>query len=275
MSALPLGVSTYSYVYTHKGLDAMMHMADLGVRGFELLTSPPHLWPPELTAEERREIPARLAERGLEIVSFCYPSMDTNFTSPSREIRQYTVDNYKRLIDVAGEWGVPIMLFLPGRVLSFFPAPYEWMMEWVVEAVRELAPHAKSAGVKLLMENIPFTFLPKMADVIKALDNAGEDSVGILCDVANAKFVGEDPSDALRLCKDRLGLVHVSDTPSSTFRHDPIGMGEVDFQAVAKTLGDLGYTGQTIFELVYNDPDPHLVDSMKKLEACGWQGLQA
>ena len=104
MTGFPVGASTMSYMYSHGAPEGMLHMADLGVRTFELVVFPPHIWPPELDENERREIPLRLAERGLTITSLCYPVTDNNIVSPVPEVRRFTIDMYTQVIELAGEW---------------------------------------------------------------------------------------------------------------------------------------------------------------------------
>ena len=275
MTGFRLGMSTYSYVYRMTALEACLHLARFGYREFELVLMPPHIWPPEMSKRQRKEFARRLSDEGLRITSFCYPTLDNNFTSPNKHIRRQTVDDYKAMLDVAAEWDVPLMSLLPGRVLSFFPPPRDWMMKWLVDATAELAPYAHRLGVALAMENVPFTFLPKVRDVLGALDLIGDPKVGMLFDVANAFYAGDDPVKGLRLAADRLALVHLSDTTRTVFRHDPIGKGAVDFPAVAKTLREIGFEGASMFELVITDADKHLAQSNARLARAGWEQLAA
>lgn len=273
MAPLPVGVNTYSYTFSHTALDAMLHLADLGYRAFEILVTPPHLWVPDLDPRQRREIPRRLADRGLRIVSLNFPLLDNNLVSPTPEVRRYSVGVYRGLIELAGDWGVPYLVVIPGRVSAFFPAPADWLMRWFSEGVRELAAAAAAAGVQLLIENVSVAYLPRTPDVLAALERIGDPSIGVIYDVANAVFSGEDPRQGLRLAKDRLRLVHLSDTPTTVWRHDPVGRGVVDFPAVAETLQAIGYAGPSMFEIVSRTPDRDLVDSHRRLCGWGWAAL--
>ena len=67
-------------------------------------------------------------------------------------------------------------------------------------------------------------------------------------------------------------LVHLSDTGRVSWRHDPIGTGEIDFVAIFKTLGDIAFNGLSVMEIVSLAPDRDLQDSWDKLVACGWEG---
>ena len=275
MAGLPLGVSTFSYIYTHSALDGMLHLADLGFRDFELVIIPPHIWPSELDAAERREIPRRLAERGLAIRSFCFPLDDNNLNSVLPEVRRSTLDMYAQVIDLAGEWRVPYVLLLPGISHPFFAPPFEWRMDWLAEAIRDLAPRAAGAGVQLLIENVPATFLPRSDDLMKAIDYAGEDGIGINLDIANARTAREDPADAVRRIKDRLKLVHLADNDLTRHRKEAIGRGDLDFAPVADALREIGYGGYSMLEVITKDrPDEGIRESRDILARWGWVGAQ-
>lgn len=271
MTKLILGASTFSHIYTHTASNAALHLADLGFTNVEMVIFPPHIWPAQLDAAERRDIPLRLKDRGVNIRSFCLPFDDNNLNSLIPEIRSLTLDIYRQVIDLAEEWKVPHLLLLPGKMHPFFPPPFDPMMEWFVNAIRQLAPQAKSSGVQLLLENIPSTFLPTTELLMLALENAGEESVGINLDICNAFSAGEDPSSAIRRVKDRLGLVHLADRGSTHHEKQPIGSGILDFEPVAETLRLIGYKGYSMLEIVTSDnPDEGLKKSSQVLSQWGW-----
>jgi sugar phosphate isomerase/epimerase len=270
MASLPVGINTYSYTFSHTARQAMEHLADMGYSAFEILVTPPHLWVPELSADERNRVRDLIAERGLNIMSLNFPMLDNNLTSPTAEVRRYCIDVYKDLIALASDWGAPYVIILPGRLSTLFPAPREWMAEWFAAAMRELGDYAADHGIQLLVENIPFTFIPRVEDIVETLDAIGDARIGIIYDVANGHFVGEDPALAVRLVRDRLELVHLSDTTRTSFRHDPVGAGDVDFQAFAAALVDLGYDGYSMMELISPNPNTDIPDSHAKLARWGW-----
>ena len=179
MADLKLAASTFSYIYTENGLEASLHLADMGFEAIEMIVFAPHCWPPLLTATERKAYQEQLAARGLSLSSFCYPLLDNNPNAPDALMRRYTLDRYREHIDLAAEWGCPYVVAIPGPVNSLIDPPYAWMLNWFVEGVKELVAHAKGTGVEILIENVPFTFLPTVDDMLKVLDLVGEPSVGV------------------------------------------------------------------------------------------------
>lgn len=275
MSGFELGVNTYSYVYSHPAIDCLRHLRRLGYDAFEILATPPHFWPPALGAEERREIPRVLRGEGLRLLSLNFPSLDHNLVSPMPEMRRYTVERFLEFIAVAGAWGVPWVVVVPGRLSPLFPAPRAWLEEWFATGLRVLAEAASSSGVQLLVENVPTAWLPRADDVAGLLERLAMPDVGACYDVANAAFIGEDPAAGLERLGTRVRLVHLSDTTRERWGHDPVGHGVVDFGGFAAALRESGYAGPSMLEIVSPSPDLDIPESHRRLAPFGWRSLAA
>ena len=273
-----VAASTFPFLYTHSGLDALKHLKSLGYDTYEMMIFPPHCWPAEMTAAERREYKAWLDGEGGKISSFCYPLMDNNPNSPDRLMRNYTLDRYKEAIDMAAEWDCPYVVTIPGPVSTLINPPQEWMVNWFVESMQKLVAHSKDTGVQLLLENVPFTFLPTVQDMIDTAKLIGPE-VAVNYDACNAAFIKEDPADGIRLLGDLCKNVHISDSGYGEFKHDRLGTGIVDPAPVAKALDDIGYTGMTVMEIITDpqipgaDPDADIKASHDILAANGWKAL--
>jgi len=270
MSGLTIGANTFSYIYTHSMLDTVQKLGQKGYCEFEILVSQPHFWATYLSPAERRDFPKRLADQGLHITSVNWPGIDNNIVSSTREMRQYTIETAGHLVDLCGDWNIPYCILVPGRTMPLWPIPEEQLTEWFVSGMTKLADRATEQGVTMLIENVPTTWIPLAQDVMKALDALGRSDVGIIYDVANAPIAGENPSDGLKVAHERLKLVHLSDTHKSAWRHDPVGMGDIDFTDIFKTLNDIEYSGISMLELITENPDFHFIDSHEKLVEMGW-----
>ena len=98
MSQLQVAASTFPFLYSMSGLEALRHLHGMGYRAYEMMIFPPHCWPPELSAEQRREYKAWLDGEGGRITSFCYPLLDNNPNSVDKLMRDYTLDRYREAI---------------------------------------------------------------------------------------------------------------------------------------------------------------------------------
>jgi sugar phosphate isomerase/epimerase len=278
MTALPVAASTFPFLYSHDGLGAMQRLRGLGYDRFELMIFPPHCWPRELTVRQRRDWRAWLDGEGGQITSFCYPLLDNNPNGVDRLMRAYTLDRYREAIDLAAEWSCPYVVAIPGPVNSLINPPRDWMLNWFVEGVQELVRYARGTGVQILLENVPFTFLPTARDMADTCALIGPE-VGVNFDVCNSAFIREDPAAAIRMLGPLVRNVHISDTGPAEFKHERLGTGIVEPAPAAAALKEIGYSGATVLEIITDalqpgvDPDGDIRASHAILAAQGWRPL--
>ena len=278
MSKLEVAASTFPFLYSHDGLGAMKHLHGLGYDIFELMIFPPHCWPRELSAETKKDYKTWLKDEGVRISSFCYPLLDNNPNGVDKLMREYTLDRYREAIDFAAELSCPYVVAIPGPVNSLINPPHQWMLNWFVEGMKSLVAHAKGTGVELLLENVPFTYLPTAQDVVDTANLIGPE-IGINFDICNSAFIKEDPAAAIRMIGDKLKNVHISDSGYDEFVHTRLGTGIVEPAPVADALADVGYDGVTVLEIITDalqpgaDPDADIKASHALLADAGWQPL--
>jgi len=279
MSQLDVAASTFPFLYSHDGLDALKHLRGLGYDKFELLIFPPHCWPRELSATERRDYVAWLDGEGARVTSFCYPLLDNNPNGVDRLMREYTLDRYREAIDMAAEFKCPYVVAIPGPVNSLINPPHAWMLEWFVEGMKQLVAHAKGTGVQLLLENVPFAFLPTSQDLKDTAALIGPE-VGVNFDVCNSAYIKEDVPAMIHLLGDLIKNVHMSDTGYEEFKHDRLGTGIVEPAPAGKALAEIGFSGATVLEIITDaltpgaDPDADIIASHTILAQSSWKALR-
>jgi L-ribulose-5-phosphate 3-epimerase len=266
----PFGINTYAYTGSHAAADCLNHLADQGYRDFELMMVPGHLWPAHADAQARRALRWLIEERGLRLVSLNMPNIDFNIAALAEEMRRHTLGLLHAILGLAGDLGVPGVVIGPGKANPLMPAPEDVLLGHFFRALDELAPHAERAGTKLYVENMPFAFLPKADQLMAALERYGDERIAVIYDVANGHFAGEDPTLGLRRVSPRLALVHLSDTPREVYRHSAIGEGSVPFAAVLPVLEEVGYRDLPMLEIIADDPDRAIADSIRRLLELGW-----
>jgi sugar phosphate isomerase/epimerase len=266
----PFAVNTYSYIFSHGAGDCLAHLANQGYAEFELLLQPGHLWPSELDAGARRDLRRIIERRTRGVSTLNMPSLDFNLAAPAAEMRAYSLAIAEASLDLAGDLGVPAVLIGPGKPSQLFALPAERMMGYFFEALDRLVPRAARAGTSVVIENLPMAFLPDAPSLAAALDRYGDPRVGIVYDLANAVFIGENPADGLRRVRDRLRLIHLSDTTRAVFRHDPVGQGIVPFATIPPVLAEIGFAATPILEIISPEPDRDIAASAQALIAVGW-----
>lgn len=278
MPQLDVAASTFPFLYSHPGLDALKHLRSLGYDKFEMMIFPPHCWPAEMSNADRRATKEWLDGEGARITSFCYPLLDNNPNSTDRMMRRYTLDRYREAVDLAAEWSCPYVVAIPGAIGTLINPPHRWMLDWFVEGMKEIVGHAKGTGVQVLLENVPFTFLPTAQDMADAAALIGPE-VGVNFDVCNSAYIKEDPAEAIRLLGSLVKNVHISDSGPDVFKHDRLGTGIVEPGPAAEALQEVGYTGVTVLEIITDalqpgaDPDGDIRASHAVLAQNGWAPL--
>lgn len=265
-------INTYSYIWRYSARECLAHLADQGYTQFEIMVNPPHLWPATLEATEREAMSRLLAERKLRVLSLNPPSLDLNLVSPAEEMRRYTIQHYLDVIRLAGEWGAAWVVVVPGKTHPLLPAPWEQVQDWFKGALDELLAEAERQHLELLLENVPAAFLPKAADLADFVEAFGHPRLGLVYDVANAVFAGEDPHEGILTARKHMRLVHLSDTGTKKWDHGPVGIGVVPFQSAAEALAEVGYANPSVLEIISHDPGRDIPESARKLKAMGWSG---
>ena len=211
-------------------------------------------------------------EAGFVIPMFlCSP----DFTHPDPDERKKAVDYEAQMIEVAQVLGGPGTVC---RILSGQQRPEVSRaqgIEWVVDAIQQLIPAARSAGVVLGMENHykdsqwKFAEFALKRDIFLEILNAIDERqhFGVQYDPSNAIIAGDDPLDLLMVVRDRMVSMHASDryfrehvTPGQIdqapgnvgyapyLAHGVIGRGLNDYDRIFQALADGGFSGWVSIE---------------------------
>ena len=270
------GINTYSYIYSHAAGPCLEALAARGHTHFELMMYPGHAWPQDMDARARQRLRRAIDAGGLTLCTLNMPNIDVNIAAAAPAMRELSRPHLKRVISLAGDLGAAGVVVGPGKPNPLFPGPVDQMTGWFYRALDVLVPLAERAGTRVLVENMPFAFLPRADQLMAVLDAYGSDAIGVVYDVANAVFAREDPVAGLRRVKARLALVHLSDTGTDSYRHAPVGTGAVPFDRVARALDDIGYRDVAMLEIVSPEPDADIPASIDRLLADGaWRALAA
>ena len=264
------GINTYAYTQSMTAADCLRHLADKGVRSFELMFFPGHLWITDGN-EALADIRNVLSAGDLTLMSVNGPNIDLNIAAATEEMRALSLRKNREYLRVAGELGAEGLVLGPGKANPLFPLPTETLEGYFFKALDELMPLAAASGVKIFLENMSFAYLPAAGQIMDALGRYGDDTIEVCYDVANAHFIGEDPADGLQTVSSRLGLVHVSDTTRAVYRHDPVGMGDVAFAPLPAAIAKAGYDKPVFLEIISDHPDRDIAQSIAALRTEGFR----
>ena len=264
-------VNTYAYTFSHSIDECIESYAGTGAQGLEVMMYPGHAWPDDMDAGARRGLAQKSRDAGLPLISLNMPNIDINIAAATADMRTYSIATLSRIIAFAGDLEVPGVVIGPGKHNPLMPAPREELLGHFHRAMDSLVPAAQAAGTRLLVENMPFAFLPGAEELMAALTAYTTDDVGVVYDIANGHFHGEDLAQGFRAVAPRLALVHVSDTPRSVYLHAPVGQGSVPFADSAKACRAVGYDGPVMLEIICDDPEREIPASAAALSELGWR----
>ncbi|MFK0004868.1 sugar phosphate isomerase/epimerase family protein [Paenarthrobacter sp. NPDC090522] len=264
-------INTFSYLWSATAIDAIAELVENGYKTFEVPVSSPHCWPDEISAPERTAIHARLNEYGANIRSLNAGGYDINLASPGASMRRKSIEHITSVIDLAEAWGVSEVVISPGTRRPMISPALDKVHGWMHESLESLIPLAKQAGTRLLFENTPYCFTPTIHDLAGVVSTINDDSVKIVYDVANAAYIGEDPVEALLTHHESIGLVHISDTGTDTWGHDPIGTGVIDWNGLGKAVKETCGVSNVVLEIIREEnPLQEFKKAMHNLKDQGW-----
>ena len=160
---------------------------------------------------------------------------------PDATIRKNSIEYVKYVINLVSHLGGTFISLVPstvGRVKPMSIKDDEW--KWGIESLDLCYRYAKSKAITIAIEPINRfeTFFINRVDQALALANEVSEEIGVCADLFHMSIEETNLIDALAKTKGRLINVHAADN-----NRMPVGMGSTDWNAVIKTLKDIGYQG--------------------------------
>jgi sugar phosphate isomerase/epimerase len=174
--------------------------------------------------ELQRAYLAESKAQAFPIGSLCLDSLHRNYLKNDPLGQRWVADSVR----IASAMGIKVVL-LPFFGNGALKTPAE--MDYVGDALREIAPSAEKAGVVLGLED---TISAK--DNVRIMERTKSPAVLTYYDVGNSTVNGFDVVPEIRwLGKPRICEVHLKDNPHY------LGEGTIDFPGVVRALADIGF----------------------------------
>jgi L-ribulose-5-phosphate 3-epimerase len=219
-----------------------------------------------MNAQERAGLLAFLRQNSLSIETLNVPSTDVNLCSVNRDMREYTVAELTRVMQMASDLEIPYVTCVAGRRLNFNAPDPQLTLGWLDGGLEALSKHASELGVSILLELHPMSCLPTTSEMVGYLDRLNDARLGLAFDVTNSAYVGERPDESIKKAARWLRQVHLSDARSGRWEHDIVGVGDLDFGSIVSALEEINFAGTAIIEISCDDPDHGYVVSKQVLE---------
>jgi hydroxypyruvate isomerase len=199
------------------------------------------------------ELRSQLDDAGLEQVLFNLPAGDWSAGDRGLAADPSRVAEFRAGVDQALAYaealGVAQLNCLAGLQLDGVEPARQWST--LVENVRYAGQRVGAEGRRLLVEpvnshDIPGFLLPTTGDVLRLLEEVGDEGILLQFDAYHVHRMKGDPVAELEALCERVGHVQIADDPG---RHQP-GTGEIDFPALFALLDGGGYDGTVGLEYV-------------------------
>jgi len=222
--------------------------------------------PLEIADDVRRA----LSERSMTATTVHAPARRNVLGAPTEDWRTRAVGVLADALRLTGELGagglvihgIPNPMFLPRDqdMRSF----YTGMVDAMRRSVEELVPVAEQAGVRILLENLPYNRdlraagqegdypLMHMVDLRDFIEPFPPGQVGLIVDVGHSWTNGRDPASEILAAGDRLWGTHLQDVD----RDDPQDnhwaplQGGLDWPSIIEALEQVDYSGTYTFEVI-------------------------
>ena len=217
------------------------------------------------TGRVAAEFRDQIARRGLRATTFHAPPRKNVLGAPTEDWRKEKVavlGNYLRFageIGAAGDvmHGIPNPMFLPtGKDVATLVDP---MVDAMQRSVADLVPVAAEAGVRMLLENLPYQRdidieypLIRMQQLRPFVDDSPPAQVGLVVDTGHAWTNGDDPAREIEIAGDRLWGPPLQDGPleDPNDNHWAPTAGDLDWPVICATLRRINYAGTWTFEVI-------------------------
>jgi myo-inositol catabolism protein IolH len=253
-------------------LDPAMYHADLSVAdevrkaaelGYEYLELSPRpdffFWYryPKVDDATVAEVRQAMKETGVTIASLV-PVF--NWSSPDEQERQAQVRNWKRLLEIASELEVPVVM----TELSGDPADPLRSEHAFYKSMEELGPVFERYGLQLHIEAHPYDFAERNDDAVQIVRGLNKPWANYCFCAPHAFHLSDGAGDVRRMLTyagDRLRHVHIADcynhranvgnryivnpagVDARVHQHNEIGNGDLDWGEFFGTLRDLRFDG--------------------------------
>lgn len=133
---------------------------------------------------------------------------------------------------------------------SMNPAADNTLFARLTDSLGELLRYAGAKDVRLSLEPEPGMFIDTMSRFEELMKRIDHPNLGLTLDIGHVCCLDDgDVRDHIRRRHERLWNVHVEDMRRGVHEHLMFGQGDIDFEPVFRTLGEIRYAGPIHVEL--------------------------
>lgn len=243
---------------------ALDGVAAAGFTQTEIVGQEPHLAVPP-TGKALADFRTRLAARGLRARTVHAPLTRNVLGAPEENWRLEVVEILAGYLRLAAALEATEVIIHPVPNPIFVPEGDDpevagRIADAVPRSLDRLVPVAQSEGVRMLLENLPYScgypYLG-MKELRPLVEDYPEEHLGLVIDTGHAWTMKRDPSREIELAGSRLRGTHLQDVDydEPNDNHWVPTHGGLDWPAIRKALHSVGYPGPWTFEVARGTRD--------------------
>jgi 3-dehydroshikimate dehydratase len=244
-------VTACSFPLKEKDLDYTFQViSESGFDKIDLVGRMPHfsVTDPAYDMDELRRVVEKYGVRLANIGSYC----GRGFSDESEGERQAAMDEMKKTLDVAKEFGAKSIRIFPGDGTLA-------SMDKVVPYFQESAGYAEKVGVYMGIENHGGEISGNPEACREISEKVGSPYFGILYEPCNLMAAGAEYKSAFESFKDHIVHVHIKDgkyNDDGKWDRCMLGDGEIDYTWVWDQVEALGYDRDYALEFEVGNIEP-------------------
>lgn len=171
---------------------------------------------------------------------------------------EYIFNSIVRSMEIASVLGAKIIVVHPKQHLNYGDNAEE-LFRLNVEFYNRLIPYCEKFGIKVATENmwqnnaasgaITDSTCSRAWEFNKYIDAINSPWITGCLDLGHVSLISKNVPDFIRqMGKDRIGALHVHDTDFIDDSHTLPFIEKMDYNAIAKALGEIGYEGDFTYE---------------------------
>ena len=247
--------------------DMVYKVADWGYKYIEQSPHPrinPYYKHPLFSKECEAEYRQALKDTGVEISSFI---VVYRWSGPTEEQRQHAVANWKKIIEIAVNMGVPVI----NTEFSGDPNQQEICNGMWFRSMEELLPIIEKEGLRVEVQSHPYDFCELNDEACDLVKSFRSPNLGYVYSASHGFFYDQGKGDVRHMLKyagDELTHVLFADTWNQTkdcryilnppwlnargsadvtiHQHTAMGEGEVDFAGIFETLREMDFANKQL-----------------------------
>ena len=247
--------------------DMVYKVADWGYKYIEQSPHPrinPFYKHPLFSKECEAEYRQALKDTGVEISSFI---VVYRWSGPTEEQRQHAVANWKKIIEIAVNMGVPVI----NTEFSGDPNQQEICNGMWFRSMEELLPIIEKEGLRVEVQSHPYDFCELNDEACDLVKSFRSPNLGYVYSASHGFFYDQGKGDVRHMLKyagDELTHVLFADTWNQTkdcryilnppwlnargradvtiHQHTAMGEGEVDFAGIFETLRGMDFANKQL-----------------------------